>query len=110
MPLHPAAEPLVKMFADLGLGFTSDSTPESMRVAMDSATRGVSAHDVHAVEDRDIPGPAGSIPVRVYRPSAEAPLPIVVWFHGGGWVTGSLETHDNLCRLLCDDANVTVVS
>jgi acetyl esterase len=110
MPLHPAAEPLVKIFADLGLGFTSDSTPESMRAAMDSATRGVPAHDVHAVEDRDIPGPAGSIPVRVYRPSAEAPLPIVVWFHGGGWVTGSLETHDNLCRLLCDDANVTVVS
>ncbi|MDQ1479783.1 MAG: hypothetical protein QOI44_644, partial [Actinomycetota bacterium] len=38
MPLHPAAEPLVKMFADLGLGFTSDSTPESMRAAMDGAT------------------------------------------------------------------------
>jgi acetyl esterase len=81
-----------------------------MRTAMDSATRGLPAHDVYAVEDRDIPGPAGSIPVRVYRPSAEAPLPIVVWFHGGGWVTGSLETHDNLCRLLCDDANVIVVS
>jgi acetyl esterase len=110
MPLHPAAEPLVKMFADLGLGFTSDSTPESMRAAMESATRGLAAHDVYAVEDREVPGPGGSIPVRVYRPSAEAPLPIVVWFHGGGWVTGSLETHDNLCRLLCDDATVIVVS
>jgi acetyl esterase len=81
-----------------------------MRAAMESATRGLPAHDVYAVEDRKVPGPGGSIPVRVYRPSAEAPLPIVVWFHGGGWVTGSLETHDNLCRLLCDDANVIVVS
>jgi acetyl esterase len=110
MPLHPAAEPLVKMFADLGLGFSSDSTPESMRAAIEGATRGLAVHDVHAVEDRQIPGPAGSIPVRVYRPSAEVPLPILVWFHGGGWVIGSLETHDNLCRLLCDDAKVIVVS
>jgi acetyl esterase len=110
MPLHPAAEPLVKMFTDLGLGFSPDSTPESMRAAIDGATGGLPVHDVHAVEDREVPGPAGSIPVRVYRPSADAQLPIVVWFHGGGWVIGSLETHDNLCRLLCDDARVIVVS
>jgi acetyl esterase len=110
MPLHPAAEPLVKMFTDLGLGFSPDSTPESMRAAVDGATGGLPVHDVHAVEDREVPGPAGSIPVRVYRPGADAQLPIVVWFHGGGWVIGSLETHDNLCRLLCDDARVIVVS
>jgi acetyl esterase len=110
MPLHPAAEPLVKMLTEAGLGFYPDSTPESMRAAMEGATRGMPVHDVHAVEDREVPGPAGSIPVRVYRPSAELPLPILVWFHGGGWVVGSLETHDNLCRLLCDDANVIVVS
>src|SRR5258705_1467185 len=106
MPLHPAAEPLVKMFTDLGLGFSLDSTPESMRAAIEGATRGLPVHDVHAVEDREVPGPVGSIPVRVYRPSADAQLPIVVWFHGGGWVIGSLETHDNLCRQLCDDAKV----
>jgi acetyl esterase len=110
MPLHPAAEPFVQMLTDSGLGFSPDSTPESMRSAMDGATRGMPVHEVHAVEDREIPGPAGSLRVRVYRPSPEAPLPILVWFHGGGWVTGSLETHDNLCRLLCDDAQVIVVS
>src|SRR5258705_4906596 len=110
MPLHPAAEPLVKMLTDAGLAFYPDSTPESMRAAMESVIRGAPVHEVHAVEDREIPGLAGSIPLRVYRPRAEGPLPILVWFHGGGWVTGSLETHDNLCRLLCDDAEVIVVS
>ena len=50
---------------------------------MDAATGGMPVHEVHAVEDREVPGPGGSIPVRVYRPSADAPLPILVWFHGG---------------------------
>jgi acetyl esterase len=110
MPLHPAAESLVKLLDDSGVGFYPDSTPESMRAAMETATRGITPHAVHGVEDREIPGPAGSIPARVYRPSADRPLPVLVWFHGGGWVTGSLETHDHLCRLLCDDAGVIVVS
>jgi len=110
MPLHPAAEGLVKLLSDAGVGFYPDSTPESMRVAMETSIRGVPPHEVHAVEDREIPGPAGPIPVRVYRPSADARLPILVWFHGGGWVIGSLDTHDQLCRLLCDDARVIVVS
>jgi acetyl esterase/lipase len=72
--------------------------------------QGVPVHEVHAVEDREIPGPAGPLRVRVYRPSGVAPLPVLVWLHGGGWVTGSLATHDHLCRLLCDDAGVIVVS
>jgi acetyl esterase len=101
---------LVKVLGDSGVGFYPDSTPESMRAAMDSVIRAIPPHEVHAVEDREFPGPAGMVPVRVYRPSAEASLPILVWFHGGGWVIGSLETHDNLCRLLCDDAGVIVVS
>ena len=110
MPLHPAAESLVKLLGDSGVGFYPDSTPESMRAAMENVIRATPPHEVHAVEDRELPGPAGSIPVRVYRPGAEKSLPILVWFHGGGWVIGSLDTHDNLCRLLCDDAGVIVVS
>lgn len=110
MPLHPAAENVVKLLTDSGLGYSADSTPASMRAAMERAIVGMPVHDVHAVEDREIPGPAASIPVRVYRPNADASLPVLVWFHGGGWVTGSLATHDNLCRLLCDEAGVIVVS
>src|SRR5437773_178712 len=96
MPLHPAAESLVKLLDDSGVGFYPDSTPESMRAAMETATGGMVPHDVHQVEDREIPGPAGSIPVRVYRPSAETPLPTLVWFHGWGWVIGALVTREHL--------------
>jgi acetyl esterase len=62
------------------------------------------------VEDRTIPGPAGEIPVRVYRPNAGDGLPVVVYFHGGGWVCGSLKTHDNVCRSLANGVGAVVVS
>ena len=112
MPLDPKAEAIVQMMADAGIGFSAESTPESMRAAINRllADGEMPVHEVHAVEARDLPGPAGAIRVRVYRPSAAPALPILVWFHGGGWVIGSLETHDNLCRLLCDDAGAIVVS
>jgi acetyl esterase len=53
---------------------------------------------------------AGSIPVRVYRPEADAPVPTVVFFHGGGFIIGDLDTHDAVCRLLCRDSGAVVVS
>ena len=68
------------------------------------------AEAVAHVEDRDIPGPTGSIPLRVYRPSDDADLPVLVWFHGGGWTIGSLETHDMTCRSLANATGCTVVS
>ena len=54
--------------------------------------------DVAAVRDLTVPGPAGPVRTRVYTPAGRGPHPIVVYFHGGGWVTGSLDTHDALCR------------
>jgi acetyl esterase len=62
------------------------------------------------VEDRSIPGPLGSIPIRVYRPSDETKLPIVVYYHGGGFTTGDLDTHDGLCRRLSKRSGAIVVS
>ena len=63
-------------------------------------------------ETRDftIPGPAGVIPVRHYRPAADGAAPLLVFFHGGGFVIGNLDSHDELCRLICRDAGVHVVS
>jgi acetyl esterase len=58
-------------------------------------------------------GPDGPIPLRVYRPrgiAADAPLPGLVFFHGGGWVIGDLDTHDALCRQLTAEAGITVVA
>ena len=65
---------------------------------------------VAAVADRSIPGPAGELPVRVYTPAGEAPFPIVVFFHGGGWVVGTLDTYDPLCRALAAATPAVVVS
>jgi acetyl esterase len=65
---------------------------------------------VAAVADRTVPGPAGDLPVRVYTPQGEPPFPIVVFFHGGGWVVGTLDTYDPLCRALAAATPAVVVS
>jgi acetyl esterase len=65
---------------------------------------------VARVEDRTIPGPAGDIPVRLYYPSDQTPLPVLVWYHGGGWVLGTLDQSDHVCRELANTAGCVVVS
>ncbi|MGZ4694032.1 MAG: alpha/beta hydrolase [Acidimicrobiales bacterium] len=64
---------------------------------------------VEAVEDRTIPGPAGDIPVRLYRP-AQPTGAILIWYHGGGWVIGDLETADPTARKLANRTGALVVS
>ena len=66
--------------------------------------------DVFAVENRAIPGPGGDIGIRIYRPDAEAGRPMLVYFHGGGWVVGSLESHDGVARFLCKFGRCLVAS
>src|SRR4029453_9563258 len=65
---------------------------------------------VASVADQVIPGPAGELPVRVYTPQGSAPFPIVVFLHGGGWVVGTLDTYDPLCRDLAAATPAVVVS
>ena len=62
------------------------------------------------VTDRTIPWPDGEIPVRVYWPEGDGPFPAVVYFHGGGWVIGGIESHDLLCRHLAAETDAVVVS
>jgi acetyl esterase len=62
------------------------------------------------VENRRIPGPSGEIPVRLYRPESRDPLPVLVYFHGGGFVLCDLDTHDGPCRSLANAAGCAVVS
>ena len=62
-----------------------------------------------AVVDRTIPGPAGPLRARVYRPK-RTPTPTIVYFHGGGWVAGDLETHDRQARLLAIEVEAVVLS
>ena len=62
------------------------------------------------VADRIVPGPAGGIPVRVYAPKADGPLPVLVYFHGGSFVTGDLDTHDTPLRAVANRVPCMVVS
>ncbi len=65
---------------------------------------------VGAVEDRTIGTAVGDIPVRIYRPEGDGPFPIVMNFHGGGWVIGDLDTADAVCRSVCRTAECIVIS
>lgn len=65
---------------------------------------------VAKVENRTVPGPAGTIPVRVYTPEGNGPFPVLVYYHGGGWVIASIEAYDSSCRALCNAAKCVVVS
>lgn len=62
------------------------------------------------VRDLSIPGPAGEIPARHYLPPAGVAAPLLVFYHGGGWTIGDLDSYDALCRLTCRDAGVHVLS
>ncbi|HEV7591163.1 MAG TPA: alpha/beta hydrolase [Longimicrobium sp.] len=65
---------------------------------------------VGSVRDFDIPGPGGPLRVRHYLPDARKPRPLTVYLHGGGYVIGDLDTHDEACRILCRHAGVHVLS
>ncbi|MGV0849914.1 alpha/beta hydrolase [Mycolicibacterium phlei] len=67
---------------------------------------------VGSVTDLDIPGPDGGlpVPVRIYHPDADGPLPILVYAHGGGWVFCDLDSHDGLCRNLSNLLSAVVIS
>ncbi|MCZ7526726.1 MAG: alpha/beta hydrolase [Acidimicrobiia bacterium] len=114
MPLDPRARAMVEALNGSGLALRPDSTPEETRALMvdlvDASARRARRVEVHRVDDRHIPGPGGELPVRVYRPSGGTGLPVLVWFHGGGWVLGGLDSHEELLRPLVNATGCVVVS
>ena len=110
MPLDRQAQIVIDGIAAVGLDvFNDDTDPNAIRALMNAVVI-PSTVELASVEDRQIPGPVGPLPVRIYRPAGDEPKPIVVFFHGGGWVLGSLETHDHVARKLADDIDAVVVS
>src|SRR5687767_1716796 len=107
MPLDPLAAKFLEQCAASGVPPYEQTTPEHARQIIRSSIAALGPpEEVAAVENRRIPGPKGDIPIRVYRPtSAARPAPAVVFFHGGGWVIGDLDTHDGLCRALANAAS-----
>jgi len=109
MPLDPQAKAVLDAMPALPDFASMDVA--TLRGAMDaSRLEGGEPEAVAHVEDRRIPGPAGEIPVRIYRPEGEGPLPGLLYFHGGGFVFCNLDTHDGTCRALANAAGCAVVS
>jgi len=114
--LHPQIEKVLEAMARLELKPIEAMTPAEARAQMElmAASRKAETLPVARIENRAIPGPAQEIPVRIYWPNrAEAdhgPSPAIVYFHGGGHVIGSLDSHDLIARNLCGGAEAVIVS
>jgi len=110
VPVVPEIQALLDQLAAAPLDIT-EVDPPTMRVLY-AALRAADGEpiEVGPVTDVAIPGPGGDIPARIYRPDAHGPAPVLVWYHGGGWVIGDVETSDPTARKLCQRAGVVVVS
>jgi len=107
MPLDPQAQAYLERMAALGAPPLTEQTPEEARRRSEEATPGLTGlgPDVR-VEDTTLAG----VPVRVFEPHGGRDLPVLAYFHGGGWVLGSVRTHDQPCRVLAHLANCRVIS
>ncbi len=111
MPVDPQAQAFLDMLTAMNAPQIHTQTPEEVRVVYDAMAQfSGTPEEVHAVQNRTVPGPAGEIPVRVYTPEGTAPFPILVFFHGGGWTIGTLDGYDGVCRALTNAAKCIVVS
>lgn len=99
-------EVILQQIADAGLPSFADMSPAEARLLPLPIQ---DAMEVAELENIQAEGPAGRIPLRIYRPSWE-PRPAVIFFHGGGWVLGSVDSYDAFCRRLCNRTGCTVIS
>lgn len=109
MPLDPQAKAVLDQLTAPGVPPMHTLPPAVARANFEAAPR-APGPSVAQVEDRRIPGGAGGVPVRIYTPTGQEPFPLLLWFHGGGWVLGSVNTHDATCRRLAGQAGCCVVS
>jgi acetyl esterase/lipase len=110
--LHPQIVKALEAMQSLGLRPIEAMTPAEARAQMEATSQSRKAEPlpVARIEERAIPGPAGPIPVRLYWPNAAGPIPAIAYYHGGGHVIGSLDTHDLIARNLCAGAGALVAS
>jgi acetyl esterase len=109
--IHPQCKAFLDMIA-AGGGKPLEQLPvaDGREMARAMNELGGPVEDVALVENRSVPGPAQPIPVRVYRPSSADRLPGLMFFHGGGFVIGNLDSHDRQCRALANLAGAVVIA
>ncbi|MGA1388137.1 MAG: alpha/beta hydrolase [Ilumatobacteraceae bacterium] len=105
MPLHPQTAAVLDFMRQMGAPPLHELTPAEGR-ANYLAMRTPSTVDLHEIRDFD----AGGVRCRLYRSDPTSPAPLLIYYHGGGWVIGDLDTHDDICRKLARDAKCSVVA
>ncbi len=115
MPVDPQIQDLLDLMAGLPPAHTLSVAEARLRHEQ-RPRDGLRVPPVARVEDRTIPGPGGPLALRIYTPHGMVtahgigPFPVLVFFHGSGFVVASLDTHDIMCRNLCAGAGCVVVS
>ena len=109
MPLHPLAKELCDQMATVA-PLETLTVPQARERATEMMKRFGPGEAVADVRDRTAPGPGGEIPIRFYTPAGKGPFPAMVFFHGGGWVVGDLETTDFWCRAVTNASGCIVAS
>ena len=113
MALDPESQRLIDLMAAANRPAWNSLSPQAARdlyLSLRPGAQGPRPGEVK-VADRTIPGPAGELPVRIYRPTGaptDVKLPALVYAHGGGWVFGNLDSHDVLCAQLAIEAGIVV--
>lgn len=111
--LHPQMVAVLERQAEItpGAKKVHELAPEDARRQYLVGRRywGADAPEVGGIVDTAVGGPAGDIPVRIYLPGDERPLPALVYIHGGGWLVGNLDSHDKIMRLLALGSGAAVV-
>lgn len=108
MTLHPQSQEFINQLAEKrGPGWHEMPVAESRRLFDSLHVVFGAGPELHSVEDRVI---ANGLPVRIYRTTAATNMPVIVFFHGGGWVLGNIASHDTVCRNLAKASEFTVIS
>jgi acetyl esterase len=113
MPIDAKLQAILDAGKALGRPPVEQQTPaeaRAERAEMMARFVPMPAYSSVRTENRTIGADGREIPVRIYTPAGDGPFPAVVFFHGGGWVVGTLETHDPYCRALATEAGIVVVS
>src|SRR3954469_3796145 len=112
--LDPAARKFLDMIGAATASDLARTSPAEMRERFRRLMMlvGGAKADVGRIDDGELPGAVGPLPIRVYTPRGQdgGRLPGLVYFHGGGGVFGSIETHDGLCRMLANTSGCRVIS